>query len=394
MTQGHNIFDIEIEKEIECKEHSDEVVRFYCETCETAICILCTFNDHREHDVAQFSDAVLKYKSNIENLLYNCQNKLEQFDSQLAVIKKCDDCIKGAEQKIRDVSIDMIADIRNREKMLIEEIHNLYGPEMMSLVQKKSELKAEYDTLRSTVQLTEMILKGKDMELLLLKKEVQQKLETMSKTSISSLPSTASKVINYVPGMVDMGYIHDSDNPHMRRTRRMYSRTSADSQSITSEDFMKNNETQTELIATDQTETGVNTILICKVDEEAQTDPTPEPKMAIVHQPSADSDDVSTPHRSRYIVHQGSVDELDGRRSRSHNMVSDDDSIVHRRRRRRERARTARIDGTGERYSYPNDMTPSGVYEAHYSSQHNLNHLDGSDSHQRCRMRHYATVDD
>lgn len=393
MTRGHNIFDIEIEKEIECKEHNDEVVRFYCETCETAICILCTFNDHKDHDVAQFSDAVLKYKSNIENLLYSCQNKLEQFEGQLEVVNNCEGCIRGAEQKIRDVSIDMIADIRNREKLLIEEIHNLYGPEMMSLVGRKGELKADYDALRGTVQLTELILKGKDMELLLLKKEVQQKLESLSKSSASSLPTTASKVINFVPGMLDMGYIHDSDNPHMRRTKRMYSNTSAESQSIACEEYMINNETQTVGALHDQQEKGVNTDLLCKVDEEVQTDGAPEPAIAIVHQPSRDSDEPT--HHTRYMVHQGSMDELDNRRSRSHNVASDEDGMTQRRRRRRERARTSRIDGAGERYSYPNETTPSGVYEAHYSSQQNLNHSDGSsDGRQRRRMRRYATVDD
>ncbi len=47
VTSGHSIFDVEIEKDIECKEHEDEVVRFYCEPCETCICVLCTFNEHK-----------------------------------------------------------------------------------------------------------------------------------------------------------------------------------------------------------------------------------------------------------------------------------------------------------------------------------------------------------
>ena len=98
VTKNHNIFDIEIEKEIECKEHSDEVVRFYCESCETAICILCTFNDHKDHDVAQFSDAVQKYKGNIENLLMSCKTKLEKFDQQLETVSKCESIIRAAEQ--------------------------------------------------------------------------------------------------------------------------------------------------------------------------------------------------------------------------------------------------------------------------------------------------------
>ena len=73
MTSGHSLFDVETEKDIECREHRDEAVRFYCEPCDMCICILCTFNEHRDHDIAQFSDAVGKYKDSIRALLADCQ---------------------------------------------------------------------------------------------------------------------------------------------------------------------------------------------------------------------------------------------------------------------------------------------------------------------------------
>jgi len=73
VTAGHSLFDVETEKDIECREHRDEAVRFYCEPCDMCICILCTFNEHRDHDIAQFSDAVGKYKDSIRALLADCQ---------------------------------------------------------------------------------------------------------------------------------------------------------------------------------------------------------------------------------------------------------------------------------------------------------------------------------
>ena len=47
VTKDHSLFDVDIEKDIECKEHPDECVRFFCEPCETCICVLCTFNEHK-----------------------------------------------------------------------------------------------------------------------------------------------------------------------------------------------------------------------------------------------------------------------------------------------------------------------------------------------------------
>jgi len=57
---------------------------------------------------------VKKYKSNIENLTRDCKSNLEKFEKQIEIVSSCEECIKTAETKIRDVSIDMIADIRNR----------------------------------------------------------------------------------------------------------------------------------------------------------------------------------------------------------------------------------------------------------------------------------------
>jgi len=73
VTSGHSLFDVETEKDIECREHRDEAVRFYCEPCDMCICILCTFNEHRDHEISQFSDAVGKYKDSIRALLADCQ---------------------------------------------------------------------------------------------------------------------------------------------------------------------------------------------------------------------------------------------------------------------------------------------------------------------------------
>lgn len=386
---------MEIEKEIECKEHSDEVVRFYCETCETAICILCTFNDHKDHEVAQFSDAVQKYKSNIENLLGNCQNKLENFNKQIDNIGKCEAYIRAAEQKVRDVTIDMIAEIRNREKLLIEEIHNLYGEDMMSLIGKKSEYQTEYDTFKGTVQLTELVLKGKDMELLLLKKEVQNKLEALSTRTIDNLPPTSERAVKFIPGMVDMGYIHDSESESISRHRRYFNREAADNQE---DGGLKNSDAQTD--GPERESVGVNTAIVCRVDEDTQTDlPTGrQESLTVIHEPlAAVSGRSYEPEPGRYVIHQNSLDEDSSARSRrSRSQTSnEEDAATLRRRRRRERAKTQRIDPTSDRYSYPSDTTPSGLYEAHYSSYTNLSSTSEQPEVQhRHRMRRYATLDD
>jgi len=230
VTKNHSIFDVEIEKDIECKEHQDEVVRFYCEPCETCICVLCTFNEHKDHDITQFGEAVVKYKDSIEKMLDHCKKKIDKFDSHIEKVGNCEVIIKGVQQQIHDAAIQFIQEIRNREKVLLEELENMYGKSIMEMIENKKDLTTQLDNLRSTCSLTEVILKGKDIELLLLKKDVQEKLTTLNSIDVKDPPATVTKVINYIPGSIDMGYIHDLDRPLLtRRLPRMGSKSEVES---------------------------------------------------------------------------------------------------------------------------------------------------------------------
>ena len=213
VTKGHSIFDIEIEKDIECKEHSEEVIRFYCEPCETCICILCTFNEHKDHEISQFSEAVIKYKETIQTLLGNCKSKITAYDTQMSTLSKCDNVIETVEKSIKDSANQFVSEIRAKEKQLIDDLHEVYGAEVMDYVTKRSDMQNNVDSLKSTCSLTELVLKGKDIELLLLKKQVQEKLSALSDIEIRDLPSTVHKAIAFVPAEMTFGELQENDKP-------------------------------------------------------------------------------------------------------------------------------------------------------------------------------------
>jgi hypothetical protein len=77
----------------------------------------------------------------------------------------------------------------------------------------------QIESLRSTCNLTDVILMGKDIELLLLKKDVQGKLDSLSAIQVKDLPATVSKVVDFVAGTIDLGYLHDFDRPLLSKMR-------------------------------------------------------------------------------------------------------------------------------------------------------------------------------
>ncbi|KAL5015751.1 hypothetical protein ScPMuIL_005340 [Solemya velum] len=253
VTKNHSLFDVEIEKDIECKEHPEEVVRFYCEPCDACICVLCTFNEHKDHEITSFSDAVYKYKEMIQTLLDGCKGKLDSYDNQLTILSKCDDAIKAAEQKIRDSAIQSIAEIRSKEKGLIDDLHVFYGTEIMEYISRRTEMQSNLDSLKSTCNLTEIVLRGKDMELLLLKKQVQEKLSCLSDVEIKELPCEVQKSMTFVPGHLDFGTLQDADKP----ISKFKSQRSSSSSNLPEPRFVKTSWTQTDEVA--QTDADIQT---------------------------------------------------------------------------------------------------------------------------------------
>ena len=121
----------------------NEVVRFYCEPCDACVCVMCTFNEHKDHNLMQFAEAVLKYRDNIGQLISQCRDKVAKFEAQLESLNECEEIIKTVEQKVHDKAIEYIQDIRNREKQIIEELQNLYGQDCMQQLANKKDITAQ-----------------------------------------------------------------------------------------------------------------------------------------------------------------------------------------------------------------------------------------------------------
>ena len=369
VTKNHSIFDVEIEKDIECKEHQDEVVRFYCEPCETCICVLCTFNEHKDHEITQFGEAVVKYKDNIEKMLDRCKKKIETFDSHLDSISKCDTIIKEVQQQIHDAAIQYIQDVRNREKALLEEVENIYGKQIMEMIENKKDLAAQLESLKSTCSLTEVILKGKDIELLLLKKDVQEKLSTLNSIDVSTPPATVNKVIKYIPGSIDMGYIHDLDRPLLTKMRlpRMGSNAEVSDLLVP----VENKEIHTDEKGRVRNHSLQDPMTDDESDESEESEDDSEPEMEdhstqTEKQDSSDDESEDEDSSPETVDHGTMTDEIQreekgvNTRSRSLQGIShqasppkddQDNSLAARRRRRRERSQTAAIgnyDGEDE----------------------------------------------
>lgn len=211
ITSHHSVFELDIEKDIMCKEHPNEQVRFYCEACECCVCVPCTYTEHRDHELVDFKDGIKHHKDKVQGNLYRCRNKIDELRERCDSLRSCETSILCAQNEIHTAALSFVETIRLREKALIEELDEAYGYETTQYLKKKEDFETLLDQLKSTCNLTEMVVKGKDIEMLLLKKQLCDKFDEFDRIEIDTVPRNLLKKIIFVPGIVELGKLKDPD---------------------------------------------------------------------------------------------------------------------------------------------------------------------------------------
>ena len=206
VTQQHSLYDINVEKDIQCKIHDDEMIRYYCEDCEQCICILCTFQEHKGHDITSFSDGFQKYQMSMEMLANRCKTKVVDIRRQLDIINKCEYEFKNTEEQIHDQSIEAISTVRRLQQEFTRDLHDVYGDESFAYLNRKVILQEALETLLSTCKYTD-VMENKSIELLLIKKKMQDKLEASLQQPLFQPPTQLFKEVKFNPQPFSFGYL-------------------------------------------------------------------------------------------------------------------------------------------------------------------------------------------
>lgn len=153
----------------------------------------------------------MRHKNSIEENLHRCRQKITDVRQRVDVLRQCESRMLYTQNEIHSVALSFIDAIRQREKCLIEELSQIYGNETNDYLKKRDELESFLDQLKSTCNLTEMVVKGKDIEMLLLKKQLCDKFDEFEEFKLESLPKNLLKKVNFIPGSIDLGKLTDAE---------------------------------------------------------------------------------------------------------------------------------------------------------------------------------------
>jgi len=102
VTEHHSLVDVELEeKDVACRTHDGELIRFYCEPCGACICVVCAFQQpHHDHDVSTFSEAISRHRHVLDDLLTRCRDRAAELRYQLELTTRWAVNIRTAEQQV------------------------------------------------------------------------------------------------------------------------------------------------------------------------------------------------------------------------------------------------------------------------------------------------------
>jgi len=175
------------------------VRRFYCEPCQTCVCVLCTFHDHREHDVTSLQDGLQRHRGSFAQLLDNCRHRIDTVRGQLRLIESCETGLRLAEDHIRDAAIESIAAVRRREKQLLVELRQAVGEKTFEFIADRKVLEDQLAGLEGAFKLTETMMQGTSVELLMLKKEMLGKLNAVLEPGVRPTPEGLRRTVQLLP---------------------------------------------------------------------------------------------------------------------------------------------------------------------------------------------------
>ena len=102
MTSGHSLLDLDdadVQSSLKCSHHAGELVRYYCDTCDVCVCVLCTYRgqphcDPQHHDVLSFNDAVALHHAPLTALLSQCTQRLDDARARYDAVVKFDQLVR------------------------------------------------------------------------------------------------------------------------------------------------------------------------------------------------------------------------------------------------------------------------------------------------------------
>ncbi|XP_043555992.1 tripartite motif-containing protein 2 isoform X1 [Chiloscyllium plagiosum] len=172
-------------KPLSCPNHDGNVMEFYCQSCETAMCHECTEGEHAEHPTVPLKDVVEQHKSSLQTQLEAVKQRLPELDSALSFLSEILQDLTNEkvsiEEEIHATFDELQKTLNVRKSVLLMELEVTYGVKQKVLQAQLDALLQGQESIRSSCNFTEQALNhGTETEVLLVKKQMGDRLNELA----------------------------------------------------------------------------------------------------------------------------------------------------------------------------------------------------------------------
>ncbi|KAM7412780.1 hypothetical protein PAMA_020250 [Pampus argenteus] len=178
---------------LSCPNHEGKVMEFYCESCETAMCLECTEGEHREHVTVPLRDVLEQHKTALKNQLDAVRNRLPQLTAAIDLVneisKQLTERKNGAVTEIGNTFDELEKALHQRKNALITEVENICSTKQKVLQAQLTSLLQGKENIQSSCNFTEQALShGSATEVLLVQKQMGERVSALARHTFPEYP--------------------------------------------------------------------------------------------------------------------------------------------------------------------------------------------------------------
>ncbi|XP_064157574.1 tripartite motif-containing protein 3-like [Anguilla rostrata] len=176
-----------------CPNHEGKVMEFYCESCETAMCLECTEGEHREHVTVPLRDVLEQHKAALKNQLDAIRGRLPQLTAAIELVseisKQLTERKNEAVSEINCTFEELERALNLRKSALITDLESICNAKQKVLQAQLASLLQGKEHIQSSCSFTEQALDhGSATEVLLVQKQMSERVSALARHDFPEQP--------------------------------------------------------------------------------------------------------------------------------------------------------------------------------------------------------------
>lgn len=203
-----------------CRSHREHPVRYFCKSCVTLLCTICTMEHNSDHSPEPLEKGIInKYRTELQGSLNTIKSKLTEAKSKskyLETLKQSHQrALYEAQQAIKEKTEIIIGKIRSQEKQLLQDVQKHMDEKMKTYgIQNLGEITFQKNSMEALYSEIQNVIKGSPQQCLMAYEEIISRMKNVSDTQLPVVQKARQKkVVKFVPSedelSIVIGILHE-----------------------------------------------------------------------------------------------------------------------------------------------------------------------------------------